>query len=208
MIIKKALPKVGWFFIGLTILVLLIFAVIRVIETYGGAPTTELFKVRYIQHPIVSAIHMFTGIAFVLFAPLQFIKKIRNKHLRLHRILGRILISFALIAGVYGMIVGIVLPVFGGVASVTAIWFFGPIFIFSLCRAFWCVRNGKIAQHREWMIRSFALGIGVGTQRIVVGLFIGFGGYPMVEVFGLALWLGFGINLLVAEVWINLTRKT
>lgn len=208
MIIKKIVPKVGWFFIGLTILVLLIFAAIRVVETYSGVPTADLFKARYIQHQIVSAIHMFTGIAFVLFAPLQFITKFRNKNLRLHRILGRVLVSFALIAGIYGMVSAVVLPAFGGITTETAVWFFGPIFIFSIARAFWCIRKRKIAQHREWMIRAFALGIGVGTQRIVVGLFIGFGGYPMVEIFGTALWLGFGLNLLVAEIWINLSRKT
>ena len=205
-VIKRVGPKLGWFLIGLSILVLLIFAVIRVIDTYGGAPPRSLFEARYLQSPVISAIHMFSGIIFVLLAPLQFIPKLRARHLGVHRVMGRVLICCALIAGFYGIVAAVVLPVFGGLASETASWFFGTIFIFALLRAFWCVRNRKIAQHREWMIRAFALALGVGAQRIILGILIASTDYTLVDAFGPGLWMGFGFNLILAEVWINVSR--
>ena len=72
-------------------------------------------------------------------------------------------------------------------------------------RAWWCARNKKIAQHREWMIRALSIGLGVGTQRLILAIFI-VNGYGMSEGFGPALWLGFGLNMVVSEIWINLSR--
>jgi uncharacterized membrane protein len=201
-------PTVAWPLVALCILILIVFAVLRAAQTYGFSPTPDrLFELRYLDHPIISAIHMASGIAFVLFAPLQFIKRLRNNNLGLHRGLGRVLVSCALIAGSYGLIATVALPAFGGVSTETAGWFFGTLFIFSLLRAYWCARNKKIALHREWMIRAFAMGLAVGTQRLLLLILVPTTGQSFEAVFGSCLWLGFSINLLIAEVWINLSRE-
>jgi uncharacterized membrane protein YozB (DUF420 family) len=70
----------------------------------------------------------------------------------------------------------IVLSVFGGLASATAGWFFGLVFVGSIIRAYWCIKHKNITAHKERMIRAIC-------NR-----------------------LGFCINLLIAETWINLTR--
>ena len=205
--IKNHGPKVAWPLIGLTVLVLIAFAIMRSLQTYGVMTTPDaLFELRYLEHPIVAGIHMASGIAFVLLAPLQFIKKFRNKNLGLHRGLGRVLVICALIAGIYGLIATAVLPAFGGIATETAAWFFGPLFLFSLLRAYWCVRNKKIAHHREWMIRALALGLAVGGQRLFLLILIPATDYSFEQLFGPCLWLGFSLNLLIAEIWINVSR--
>jgi len=177
--------KAGWAIVLLLILVLIMFALKRSVDTFTGVPHDQLFELRYLEHPIITALHMFCGIAFVAFAPLQFLQRVRSKTLSLHRKLGKFLVICALVSGVYGMISLVALPAFGGLASETAGWFFGPVFVFSILRAFWCVRNKMIAKHREWMIR--ALGLGVGTQRVVLALFLTLTGYGFEESFGPAL---------------------
>lgn len=199
--------KVGWFFIISLILLLIVFAAIRSFESYTGIAQQNLFELRYLEHPIVTALHMLSGILFISLAPLQFVKRFRIKRLGLHRQLGRVLVGCALISGTYGLISAIVLPAFGGLPSEAAAWFFGPLFLFAIVRAFWCARNKKITQHRQWMIRAFALGLGVGTQRIILIILMISTGYSFEESFGPALWLGFGLNLLIAESWINATRS-
>lgn len=199
--------KTGWAIVLLLILILIVFAVKRSVDTYSGVSHEGIFELRYLEHPVITALHMFCGMAFIILAPLQFMQRIRSKRLGLHRKLGKFLVFCALVSGVYGMVSLVALPAFGGLASETAGWFFGPIFVFSILRAFWYVRNKMIAQHREWMIRAFALGLGVGTQRILLFLFLTLTGYGFEESFGPALWMGFSINLLVAEIWINLTRR-
>jgi len=62
------------------------------------------------------------------------LKKFRSKNRDLHRKLGRFLLVCALISGLYGIISLIVLPVFGGLASDTAGWFFGTLFVVSIIR--------------------------------------------------------------------------
>ena len=207
-LIHRLGPKFGWPLVALCILILIVFAVLRAVHTYGISPTPDhLFELRYLDHPIIAAIHMASGVAFILFAPLQFIKRVRNNNLSLHRGLGRVLVICALIAGAYGLIATIALPAFGGISSETAAWFFGLLFLFSLLRAYWCVRNKKIALHREWMIRAFAIGLGVGTQRLFLLILIPTTGYSFEAVFGSGLWLGFSLNLLIAEIWINVSRS-
>jgi uncharacterized membrane protein len=134
-------------------------------------PTDELSELRYLEHPVLTAVHMLSGLIYILLALMQFSKKIRYKNIRLHRKLGRFLVICALISGIYGIVTTIVLPVFGELASETAAWFFGMLFIISLTLAYWCVRNKNIAEHREWMIRTFAIGLAVGTQRLLLVFF-------------------------------------
>jgi uncharacterized membrane protein len=143
-------PKVAWPLVAFCIFILIAFAVLRAAQTYGIGPTPDrLFELRYLDHPIIAAIHMASGVAFILFAPLQFSKSFRSKHLGLHRGLGRVLVICALIAGIYGLIATVTLTAFGGVSSETSAWFFWVLVLFALLRAFWCVRNKNIALHRE-----------------------------------------------------------
>lgn len=200
--------KIASSLVGLLIVILLTFAIKRLIDTYSGTPQEGLFELRYLEHPVVTTIHMLSGIMFLILAPLQFNKRIRTENLGLHRTLGRVLVVCALISGLYGVASTVVLPVFGGLASETAGWFFGVIFIFATLRAFWCARNKKIKQHREWMIRAFAVGLGVGTQRVILLMLLTSTDYSFQDSFGPALWLGLGLNLLIAEIWINTTRTT
>lgn len=202
---KKLGARLSWPTIWLLVVVLLVFAGLRAFDMFANMLEHDSFEIRYLDHPIIASTHMLTGLLFIILAPLQFSKKFRNQSLTRHRMLGRVLMTSGLIAGIYGIISGIELPVYGGLASASSIWFFGPIFLFSILRAWWSARNKRIAQHREWMIRALSIGLGVGTQRLIVGI-LQINGYAMSESFGPSLWLGLGLNLVIAEIWINLSR--
>lgn len=206
--VNKSWLGLGWAGTAALLLTLSIFGVIRTMETYSGMTPENIFQARYIENPMTTAIHMITGLLFVVLAPLQFIQSFRNKHRTLHKNLGRVLMVSALIAGLYGLVAVATFPAYGGLATAASGWFFGPLFLFAVLRSFWHIRNKNIEKHREWIIRAFALGIGVGTQRILIGVFVTTTDYPIVEIFGPAMWIGFCFNLLVAELWINRTRGT
>jgi len=202
----RTVSKLTWPAVVFLIFVLVVFAAIRLIDTFGGYAGDDIFATRYLQHPVIAAIHVFCGITFILFAPFQFSAKIRSRNIGLHRLMGRVLVVCALVSGIYGMVSLVVLPVFGGFPSATAGWLFGTIFLFCILRALWCARSKLIAAHREWMIRTLAIALGVGSQRVVIFIFMFTSGYSFDEIFGPALWLGFSMNLLAAEIWINLSR--
>jgi hypothetical protein len=202
----KIFKAVGWVAIGLSVTILLVFAGIRVADMGRNPPATDAFGIRYVQNPGISLLHILPGLLFLTFAPLQFVTRIRQRRIRVHRRLGWLLVTCAAISGIFAFIGNFRLPAFGGISTQAATIFFGAIFLFSLVKAIRHIRRKDSARHREWMIRAFALAMGVATIRVAVGLFMAFSSYSLEEVFGTSFWLGFGVNLLVAEVWINKTR--
>jgi H+/Cl- antiporter ClcA len=99
----------------------------------------------------------------------------------------------------------------GGVDEKAAIVLFGSFFLIALGKALWHALRREFAQHREWMIRGYAIGLAVATIRPIMGTFFaaavlrGHRPEPK-EFFGTAFWIGFTLQMIAAEIWINYTR--
>jgi uncharacterized membrane protein len=163
----------------------------------------------FAKHPVLTMVHIFPGLLFVVLGPLQFVRGLRSRRPALHRWTGRIVVASGLIIGSTALIMSPQMAV-GGTSETAATMLFGTLFLFSLIKAFVSIRQRKIAVHREWMIRAFAIGLAVTTVRPIVGIF--FATSPLTHLtphdfFGAAFWLGFTITAIVAEVWINYTRS-
>jgi hypothetical protein len=91
----------------------------------------------------------------------------------------------------------------GGANETAATTLFAILFILFLSLGFWNIRQGKIARHREWMIRAFGVALGIATTRPIVGVFFAARRLSPQEFFGTAFWLGFTLTLLAAEAWIH-----
>jgi uncharacterized membrane protein len=199
------LKVAGWIAIALSVAILIVFTGIRVADMSRNPPGTDAFGARYVRHPGIALVHMLPGLLFLAGGSLQFVTKIRQRHIRIHRRLGWVLVALATTSGLFALIVNFTLPAFGGLTTQTATVFFGAIFLFSLVKAIGHIRRKEIQRHREWMIRVYALAMGVATIRLFVGSFVALG-RRFEDAFGPSFWLGFAINLLAAEIWINRTR--
>jgi Predicted membrane protein (DUF2306) len=82
------------------------------------------------------------------------------------------------------------------------LWCLAPWFVIALALAYSYIRAGDTVRHRRWMIRAFAIGLGVGTIRIWVGLFQGFGLLDEGTSFGVAFWLSWTLHVIAAEIWL------
>ncbi len=101
------------------------------------------------------------------------------------------------------------MPAIGGGVQAVATTLFALLFLIALGKAYWHVRRREIAQHREWMLRAFAIGLAVATIRPIIGLFFATSrltGLTPEAFFGIAFWIGFVLHLVVAEAWIRWTR--
>ena len=101
------------------------------------------------------------------------------------------------------------MPAIGGLTQAVATTMFALLFLFALGKAYWHIRRREIAQHREWMIRAFAIGLAVATIRPIIGLFFAssrLSGLTPDMFFGIAFWIGFVLHLAAAEAWIRWTR--
>ncbi len=204
----KIASTLGWVAIVLAVLLMLFSGSNRLANMTQDPATANEFDVRYLQHPWVSLLHIVPGVLFLTLAPLQFVARIRQRRISIHRGLGRVLATCAAISGVIVLVLNFLFPAFGGISTQTATTFFGVIFLFSLAMAIRHILRKEVRQHREWMIRTFALALGVATVRVFFLLLGVLTGLSFEETFGASFWLGFSVNLVVAEVWINYTRAS
>jgi hypothetical protein len=90
-----------------------------------------------------------------------------------------------------------------GILAPTAIYFFGGLFLTALGCAYRAIRRGDQLGHRRWMIRMFAIVLGVGAVRLVALPLILLTGERPLALAGAAFWLGFGGASIAGEVWLR-----
>lgn len=168
------------------------------------------FDIRYVQHYLMVWSHLILGFFIFVFGPLQFVPWIRKNYIGFHRWTGRVWIVFGAITAFTGAFIGVVWPFTGhqgfGLLQAVINSIIGPYTLFCLYSAYSCIRARKIGAHREWIIRSFALMLGVATQRVLMLVFIPMTGLGMEVMFSTCMVIGMIINILAAEMWIHLTR--
>ena len=65
---------------------------------------------------------------------------------------------------------------------------------------------GAIGAHREWMIRSWSIMLGIATERVLLGVLMASTDIGIGVLFGATFWMAAVINISAAEFWIQLTR--
>lgn len=198
--------KVLRFTLGATIGVLVLVGVAASATFY----LRPAYNPGFLTYPAVVALHVVLGAVYLALAPFQFLRRVRERHLSYHRWVGRLLVAVGLVVGVTGLFMGVVIP-FAGWIERGYTSFFGLLFAISLAKGFSDARSGRLAAHRAWMIRAFALGLAIATQRLIV--------FPVLfvlteptEVQLQALSVGsfltaFTLHALAAEVWLRRSRR-
>ena len=168
----------------------------------AGTMPEEEFDRRYVAQPWLAYFHIVPGAVYLLLAPLQLSYRFRSRHYTFHRRLGRVLATAALISGVFAMIFGSLFA-FGGLPEASAAVVFGLWFLTCLVLAVRAIRRDDIVHHRRWMIRAFAIGIGIATTRIWLALFQVTGLLDFASSFGPAFWISFSLHAAAAELWLR-----
>jgi uncharacterized membrane protein len=172
------------------------------------AAELDRFDGRYAAHPGLIVLHVVPGGVFLAFATLQFSSGLRTRHIQVHRWSGRLLVIVAFVATLPALYFGLLMP-YGGPGEAVAIGLFGGLFLLAITAAFMAIRRGRVERHREWMIRAFALALGISTVRLVgavVDIALTPAGFRQPELFVFSIWTGFAMTLAAAEWWIRYTR--
>ncbi|HUA13721.1 MAG TPA: DUF2306 domain-containing protein [Verrucomicrobiae bacterium] len=159
----------------------------------------------FARHRALTLVHILPGAMFLGLAGLQLAPGIRRKHLQFHRWSGRFLVGLGLVIGISALIMSYTMNI-GGPNEAAATTLFAIIFLICLVKAYLFIRRKDVRRHREWMIRAYAVTLGVATTRPIVGMFFAFRRLTPHEFFGIAFWLGFTITFLAGEAWIDYTR--
>ena len=156
----------------------------------------------FAAHPVLTLLHILPAALLIVLIPLQFVSRIRTRHVAWHRWSGRLLIVLGFVVGTSALVMSYTMAI-GGANETGATTLFAILFLFFLTMGFWNIRQRRIVRHREWMIRAFGVALGIATTRPIVGAFFAARRLSPHEFFGTAFWLGFTLTLLAAETWIH-----
>lgn len=152
-------------------------------------------------------VHVFTSI-FVLLAGLtQFNSYIQKKHKRIHRLMGYIYVLLVVfITGPAAFMMG--WHANGGLPARTSFTLLAFLWVTFTGFAWWYAAKRRFIQHREFMMRSYALTLSAITLRVYTFSFAYFNIHARpVEIYITTAWLSWVPNLIIAEMIINFTRK-
>ena len=141
-------------------------AAVRVVEIPLAATPADVAHL--MTRPIPYWLHAASGAAFGLIGPLQFGRVLAGRYGRLHRVLGRVFVAAGAVLGLSGL--QLVLSFHGGSTPVLDIAraLGGAALIVALALALAAIRRREIARHRDWMIRSYAIGMGQSLVAFVL----------------------------------------
>ena len=104
--------------------------------------------------------HTICGLLALLAGPMQFSSRLRQRHPQFHRVLGRIYLISIFIGAFTGIGLAAGRPGLPGTSMQAAAW------IVCTTAAFVTARNRQIVQHRQWMIRSYAVTFTFVSSRV------------------------------------------
>ena len=168
--------------------------------------------IHLLHYRIAFFIHVFSAIFVLLAGYSQFSNSFRIRYPKMHRRLGWLYAIVTLfLAGPSGFIIGIYAN--GGLSSQIAFCLLAFLWMLFTAIALIQIIKKQVSSHKAWMIRSFALALSAITLRawkyILVALF-----HPKpMDVYQIVAWLGWTLNLVIAEIIIlnkikNDSKKT
>ena len=150
--------------------------------------------------------HITTSIVALVIGPFTLSAKFRERNINRHRIVGRIYMVGILLGGISGLYLSFYAT--GGLVAKLGFGLLSVLWLTSAYQALHRVKNKKIKDHRNWMIRNYALTFAAVTLRIWLPLFIVLFGIEQFELsYAIIAWLAWVPNVIVAELFIRKRRN-
>jgi uncharacterized membrane protein len=179
----------------------LIFGAVRLNELASGAEITAA-NARFFASPAPVVIHIIAAAVYALLGAFQFVSHLWKRGNGWHRRVGRLLVAVGLLVGLSGLWMTVFYPRTDNLLYLFRL-FFGFGMVLSIILGFISIRRRDILQHRAWMARAYAIGLGAGTQVLtgMVGALIL--GKPNEFENALLMGSAWVINLAIAELFIR-----
>lgn len=131
----------------------------RFIVDHSNPLWAYYFPVRW-----VLLVHGLAGAAALCLGATQFSTRLRHRAVQVHRFLGRSYVIAVAVSAPLGIVVTILRnerPLQAAVITQALLWFL------TTAVAFYCIRRRNFQQHRQWMIRSYAITLIFVTDRVI-----------------------------------------
>jgi uncharacterized membrane protein len=147
-----------WVTLGVTALFVFITSELLLITDY---PMYHAYRLQVIADRHLLIPHTLSGVMALLIGPIQFSSRFRQRHLKVHRVLGRIYVISVFVGSFTGIALAAGRPGLPGTSMQAAAW------MVCTAAAFVTARNRQIAVHRQWMARSYAVTFTFVSSRVL-----------------------------------------
>lgn len=155
---RPRFKTVLWISLGLTTLFVFITSEVFLIADY---PMYHAYRLQVIADRHFLIPHTICGTIALLAGPVQFSSRIRQRYLKLHRVLGRMYVVSVFVGAFTGIALAAGRPGLPGTAMQAAAW------MVCTTAALITARNRQIVQHRQWMARSYAVTFTFVSSRVL-----------------------------------------
>jgi uncharacterized membrane protein len=154
----------------------------------------------YLSHLLPLLLHVGGGVVALAIGPWQFVGRLRARRPALHRLLGRVYLAAVVVAGVGGLLLS---PLsLGGPMAHLGFGTLALVLLGTSAMAYISIRRRRIAQHRAWMTRSYALIFSAVTFRLWLAVF-GIADVPFLQAYAVGSWATWLINLVAADLLLS-----
>lgn len=177
--------------------------------TYGVLPLGSLMspdmQANFLAHSTGIYTHAFASIVALVLGPFQFSARLRQKHIDIHRWLGRTYLAVGvLVGGLSGLYMS--QYAFGGPVARLGFAGLAVCWLYTGFRAYLAVRSGAIGEHRKWMVRNFSLTFAAVMLRLYLPASM-VAGVEFAVAYPIIAWLCWVPNVVFAE-WRYNTQPT
>jgi len=157
----------------------------------------------YRDRPVALLSHLGLGAIALMIGPFQFLEKFRQAQPWLHRWSGWFYVFSCLASGLAA--ISLAFHSSQGLVAQAGFVVLGGLWIATTTSAFLMARSRDFAQHKRWMIRSYALTYAAVSLRIILPAELALG-VPFDTAYSIVAWACWVPNLLIAE-WGFLRRQ-
>ena len=147
-----------WILLGLTTLFVFVTSEVLLVTDY---PMYHAYRLQVIADRGLLIPHTLCGSFALLSGPLQFSSRFRQRHMKVHRVLGRMYFVSVILGAFTGIALAAGCPGLPGTAMQGAAW------IICTTAAVIAARNRQISIHRQWMARSYAVTFTFVSSRVL-----------------------------------------
>lgn len=151
-------------------------------------------------------IHISGGMLAIITGPVQFLKAVRSRYWAFHRAVGKVyLFAILIMAGPSGLFMAFYAE--GGPISIVGFTVMALLWLFTTWKALEAIRARKINEHRNWMVRSYAMCFAAVTLRLWMPTATYYLGISPEFAVTVSAWVSWIPNLIVAELLIRFIPK-
>jgi uncharacterized membrane protein len=155
---RSRFKTVLWIGLGAATLFVFITSEVLLVADY---PMYHAYRLQVISDRHLLIPHVLAASLALLIGPINFSARMRQNHLQLHRVLGRIYVISVFVGAITGVGLAAGRPGLPGTSMQAAAW------IVCTTAALITARNGQIVQHRQWMVRSYAVTFTFVSSRVL-----------------------------------------